>query len=317
VILCGDIGGTKALLAIAELDDGKPRFLFSQRHECADYSDFDQLFERFRKDSDAFASGITGGCLAVAGPIDDDGLVAKFTNLPWQVSAVACGDAFGLSPVRLVNDFAAAAAGIAALNPDELATIQPGAPLTDGVRLVVGAGTGLGMAILVPDGSGWRVIPGEGGHAGYSPQNETQLRIHAALLADHGRVCWEQVVSGPGLAAMHRILTGRTLEPAAIAEDALNDPTSPAGDSLATFIEAYGAFAGDMALAVMARGGVFLAGGIAAKVLPLMRSGRFISAFCAKAGHAALTARMPVHVVTDPELGLKGAALLVGNSTTG
>lgn len=317
MILCGDIGGTKALLAIAALDGRRPRFVFSRGYECAAFGSFDQLFARFRNDAGTSAAEITGGCLALAGPVDDNGLAAKFTNLPWKVDAAACGDAFGLPPLHLVNDFAAAAAGIATLSPSGLVTIQHGEPLAGGVRLVVGAGTGLGMAVLVSDGADWHAISGEGGHVGFSPQDETQLRIHAALLAGHGRVTWEQVVSGPGLTAIHRILAGEKLDPAAIAERALADPSSPARHSIDIFIEAYGAFAGDMALAVMARGGVYLAGGIAAKILPLMRAGRFLASFGAKAEHAALAARMPVHVVTDPELGLKGAALMARQAAEG
>jgi glucokinase len=309
-IVCGDIGGTKALLAIAALENHRPRFVFTQRYECAAFASFAALFAQFRQDAAAHAAGIADGCLAVAGPIDDDGLTAKITNLPWTVDAAACGAAFAIAPLRLANDFAAAAAGIAAQDAADLITLQPGAPLADGVRLVVGAGTGLGMAVLVPAGAGWRILPGEGGHAGFSPQDATQARIHAALLAEHGRVTWERVVSGSGLASIQRILAHEDADPADIAARALADVASAARRSLDVFSAAYGAFAGDMALAVMARGGVFLAGGIAAKILPALRSGPFLPAFNAKAEHAALAGLMPVHVVTDPDLGLKGAALL-------
>ena len=310
-LLCGDIGGTKALLGVAEVVAGQPRFVFKQRYECAAFAGFDELFAQFRRDAALHAGHLAGGCLAVAGPVDDGGLTAKITNLPWTVDAASCGAAFGLPPLALVNDFAAAAAGIAAIAEQDRVTLQAGAPLGDGVRLVVGAGTGLGMAILVPNpvGGGFRVLPGEGGHVGFAPLDETQVRIQAALRAVHGRVTAERVVSGPGLAAIHRILAGEDAAPAAIAARALAGETA-ARHSVDAFLGAYGAYAGDMALAVMARGGVFLAGGIAAKILPLMRSGPFLAAFDAKAGHAALAARMPVHVVTDAELGLKGSALL-------
>lgn len=315
MIVCGDVGGTKALLAVADPVDGRPRFVFRQRYECADFGGFAELFARFRADAAAHVPSLGGGCLAVAGPIADDGLTAKITNLPWRIDAAACGAAFGLPPMLLANDFAAAAAGIAALDAGDLVTLRRGAPLADGVRLVIGAGTGLGMAVLVKDGAGFRVLPGEGGHAGFSPQDETQLRIHAALLAEHGRVTWERVVSGPGLADIHRILAGETRPAATVAETALSDPASPARRSLDAFLAAYGAFAGDMAMAVMARGGVFLAGGIAAKVLPALEAGPFLATFDAKAEHAALAARMPVHAVIDGELGLKGAALLALGKT--
>ncbi len=307
-IVCGDIGGTKALLAIADVVQAQPRFVFQRRYECVDFASFDALFAVFCREATAHAGQLDGGCLAVAGPIEDDGLSAKITNLPWRVDARGAGEVFGLPPLRLANDFAAAAAGIAAA--DHLTTLQSGAPRADGVRLVVGAGTGLGMAVLLPERDGsYRVLPGEGGHIGFSPQDATQAHIHAALLAEHGRVTAERVVSGPGLAAIHRVLNGAALTPAAVAESALAGDAA-ARRSVDAFLAAYGAYAGDMALAVMARGGVYLAGGVAARILPLMQSGSFMAAFNAKAEHAALAARMPVHVVTDPDLGLKGAALM-------
>lgn len=309
MIVCGDIGGTKALLGIAEIVAGRPHFSLRRRYECAGYSDFDELFATFRRDADAFAGEVGGGCLALAGPVDDDGLKARITNLPWTVDAARCGTAFGLPPLTLANDFAAAAAGIAAAEADALVCLQAGEPLADGVRLVVGAGTGLGMAILVRNGAGWRVLPGEGGHVGFSPQDALQVRVHAALLAEHGRVTAERLISGPGLAAIHRVLANEVADPAAIATRALdNEPRARA--SLDLFLAAYGAYVGDMALAVMARGGAYLAGGIAAKILPLLQTGPFVAAFNAKAEHAGLARRMPVLVATDPELGLAGAALL-------
>lgn len=309
MIICGDVGGTKALLGIAEVENGWPRLVRFQRYECADFASFDEMFARFHGDIARYANHVTGACLALAGPIEDGARSAKITNLPWTVDADACGAVFGLPTCILANDFEAAAAGISAVGPADLVTLQAGDPREDGVRLVVGAGTGLGMAILVPHEGRFRILPGEGGHVGFSPQDDDQGKVLAALRRQYGRVTTERVVSGPGLAAIHRVLAGEEIEPAAVAERAL------AGDSVARrsvdcFLAAYGAYASDMALAVMARGGVFLAGGIAAKILPLMQSGLFIQTFKDKAGHSALAARMPVHVVTDAELGLKGAALI-------
>lgn len=306
IFVCGDVGGTKALLGLAAIADGRPQFLFRRRYECAGFSGFDALLAQFRQDAEGNGQP-TGGCLAVAGPIDDDGAHAKITNLPWRVDAAAAGALWDLPPFRLANDFVAAAAGIAAA--EGLTTLQAGLPLATAPRLVVGAGTGLGMAVLVPESGGWRALPGEGGHVGFSPQDATAAAIHAALLAEHGRVTAERVISGPGLEAIHRVLSGESISAATIAERGLAGEAK-ARRSLDAFVAAYGAFAGDMALAVMARGGVFLAGGIAARIMPAMQSGVFVAAFNAKAEHAALAAAMPVQVVGDPELGLKGAALL-------
>ncbi len=307
-LICGDIGGTKAWLALAEVSGQRVSFAFRRRYECADFADFADLFARFRADAPTIS--VSGGCLALAGPVEDDGQSARITNLPWVIDAARCGALFGLPGLSLANDFAGAAAGIAALDAEGLTTLQAGEESDSAVRLVVGAGTGLGLALLVCCDTGWRPVPGEGGHIGFSPQNEEELRIHAALLRERGRVSWEHVVSGPGLANIHRILAGEYRQPAEIAAAAA-DGEPRALHSLRTFLGAYGAYAGDMAMATLARGGIFLAGGIAAKILPILRdSGDFLAAFQAKAHYASLLARMPVHVVTDELLGLKGAALL-------
>jgi glucokinase len=304
--LAGDIGGTKVLLGLVDEAGG---IHGERRLASADFSSFDALLGEFLRGN---AATLTGGCLAVAGPVADDGRSAWITNLPWIIDAAALERQFGIAAggLRLVNDFAGAAMGVTVAEPDQLVTLQAGEPDPAGVKLVVGAGTGLGMAILVPMADSWRVLPSEGGHVGFSPLDATQARIWSALLAKHGRVSCEQMISGPGLAAIHEVLAGEALEPATISERALAGDAA-ARQSVDVFIKAYGAFAGDMAMAAMARGGVYLAGGIAAKILPLMRSGTFIDAFNAKFEHAALVERMAVHVVIDPDLGLRGAATLV------
>jgi len=313
MILCGDIGGTKALFGLAELVAGRPRIRHRQRLECADFADFPSLLAAFLAAAPAELPRPGAGCLAVAGPVADDGRFARLTNLPWAVECADLEKDFGLPRLHLVNDFAAAAMGVLAATDNDLVRLQTGEPLPQGVKLVVGAGTGLGMAVLVPDpaaAAGWRVLPGEGGHVGFAPQDEIQARVWAALLQEHGRVTNERLISGSGLAAIHRILADELLEPAAITAAALEDANGAARTSVNVFLAAYGAYAGDMALALMARGGVYLAGGIAARLLPLFPVSPFLAAFNAKAEHAALAARMPVAVAIDPDLGLKGAALL-------
>ncbi|MDO8958441.1 MAG: glucokinase [Rhodocyclaceae bacterium] len=299
VSLIGDIGGTKVLLAL--VDDGGA-IIQKRRLASADFSSFDALLDAYLREASA---PVDGGCLAVAGPVADDGRRAKITNLPWVIDAARLEKDFGLGPLTLINDFAGVALGVTALAPEHLVTLQTGEPSADGIRLVLGAGTGLGMAMLVGD----QVLPSEGGHAGFAPANETQLRLWTALQEEHGRVTAERVISGPGLAAIHRILTGEAADPAEIAERALNKDAS-ARQTVDVFMGSYGAFAGDMALALMAKGGVFLAGGVTQKLLPLLHDGAFLAAFNAKAEHAELVRRMPVHVVTDPDIGLLGAATL-------
>ena len=307
-LLIGDIGGTYARLALAEPGATEP--IGERRYFCADFPGVEPLLADFLATAGA---DIEAGCLGVAGPIGDEGRCAKLTNLPWTIDAEGLEERFGIGRLRLANDFAAAAMGITVTPANSLVRLQAGHPLPRAPKLVVGAGTGLGMAILVHVDGRWLVLPGEGGHIGFAPLDEAQARLWQVLKNEYGRVTAERVISGPGLSEIHRILSGKTLTPAAVASAAIDDSDAAARRSADMFLAAYGGFAGDMALAVMARGGVFLAGGIAAKLLPLLPSSPFLESFRAKAEHAALAADMPVAVATDPVLGLRGAAVMAGN----
>ena len=310
MILCGDIGGTKTLLGLAN----GGQLVADRRYTNADFPDFGSLLASFFSDTQTDSVQLAGACLALAGPIADDGTSARLTNLHWTIDAAELARRFGLPPPRLVNDFAAAAVGAVTAHDDQLALLQAGEPLAEAPRLVVGAGTGLGMAIVLPRDNGWQCIAGEGGHVAFAPANEQQSALWHFLAQRHGRVTWERVVSGPGLAAIHEFLDGVVLSPEQVVERAKDDPAGTAARSLDMFLDAYGAFAGDMALACLARGGVFLAGGIATRLIDRLPVSGFLAAFNAKAEHAAIAARMPVRVATDPLLGLRGAMML---QTTG
>ena len=308
MILVGDIGGTKTLLGLAQGDE----LVLDRRYANADFQNFAAVLTAFLADTQAAPSAIAGGCLAVAGPVADDGRSARLTNLPWTIDKGELSKGFGLPALRLANDFAAAALGAVTAPASQLVSLQAGEADATAPRLVVGAGTGLGMAIVLPQGETWRVVAGEGGHVAFAPADEQQAALWAFLHQRHGRVTWERVVSGPGLAAIHEFLDGHLETPGAIADRALADAESMPRRSLDLFLAAYGAFAGDMALACLARGGVYLAGGIAAKLLPVIAASPFLAAFNAKAEHAGIAARMPVHVATDGLLGLRGALCLAG-----
>lgn len=305
MILGGDIGGTKTLLALAG-DDG---IVSERRYPSQEWSDFPALLRAFLDEAGASSEKIASACFGVAGPVQDNR--ARVTYLPWVVDGKALAETFGIGKVAVVNDFAAAAQGVAELRDNDLATLQEGRGRHDAPRLLIGAGTGLGVAGLLPEGKGWRTISGEGGHIGFSPADEEQLAVWRHLWKPGGRVTAENVISGSGLAAIYASLVKVSpcgtafADPAAIAATAETEPL--ARKALDLFISAYGAFAGDLALLFMARGGVYLGGGIAPKILPRLKEGGFVRAFRARGAHAGLMADFPIRVVTDERLGLLGA----------
>jgi glucokinase len=318
MILAGDIGGTKTWLALGDhCAGGTPAIAFEKRYASQDYGDFSSLLGEFMRDSGATRC-IARACLGVAGPVL--GTRAKVTYLPWQLDTAELAQQFGIARLSLVNDFAAAARGIETLTSNDCVNLQEGLPEPHGTRVVIGAGTGLGVAALVWLDGAWRVVSGEGGHLGFAPADDEQLALTRFLRERIGRVSAERVLSGRGLADIYCFLSARqgksdmpdplqaTDPAAAIGSHALSAPTSMAAGAVDLFVRAYGAFAGDLALLFMARGGIYLAGGIAPKILPRLKQGGFLEAFRGKGAHHALMPQFPVWVVTNEMLCLLGAA---------
>lgn len=300
MILGGDLGGTKTLLALAERDGESLRIVRQQRYASADYASFADLLADFLADRPAIASA----CFGLAGPTD--GRRAKLTYLPWHLDAADLENRFAIGRVALLNDFAAAAHGLPLVEESELLALHLGRPLDHAPRVVLGAGTGLGVAGLVWQDGSYRVIPGEGGHVGFAPQTVEQGELWRWLLGQSGRVTTEDVVSGPGLARIHAFLGGRPQQPEEIGMAALAGSDPRAGAALRLWLECYGAFAGDQALQWLARGGVYLAGGIAAKLMPHTDNRPFIEAFLAKREHCDLALDMPLRLLAVEDLGLRG-----------
>lgn len=304
MILGGDIGGTKTLLALA----GDGGIVCERRYPSREWAAFPALLRAFLDEAGCTAR-IAAACFGIAGPVEDNR--AKVTYLPWVVDGQALAETFGIGRVALVNDFAAAAQGVAKLDPSDLVSLQAGRPLEGAPRLLIGAGTGLGVAALLPEGGGWRTVGGEGGHIGFAPADEDQLTVWRHLQRPGGRVTAENVISGPGLVAIHQALRkvspGSTAisDPAAVAAAAESEPLARRAVDL--FIAAYGAFAGDLALLFMARGGIYLGGGIAPKILSRLQEGGFARAFRQRGAHSGLMADFPIRVVTEERLGLLGA----------
>ncbi len=314
-VLAGDIGGTNARFRLAPAS--RPAEPIVERVlPVAGHATFEDALAAFL--AEAGVGAPRHAAFAVAGPVQ--GSTAKLTNAAWTIDAGAVARRFGIAAVRLANDFEAAAAGIAHLPPGGLASLQRGARQAEAPRLVIGAGTGLGVAFTVPTPGGTRILGGEGGHVPFAPQDEEQRALHAFVAAEVGRVTAEHLLSGAGLVRLHAFARSRTGTPLPTHDDLPHGAASvtaraqrddpAARRAVALFCTILGAVAGDHALTLMARGGVYVAGGIAPRLAPALADGRFVAAFRAKGVHAALMEAIPVDLVRDDRLGLTGAAAL-------
>lgn len=307
MILAADIGGSQARLLLAQQTREGWTALRQQTFSSRDFASLDALLRTFLHAHEQPRHA----CIAVAGPVRDGH--AALTNLPWEVDAAALTAGFGLRRVAVVNDFAAQAHGLPLLGADGVCTLQAGEAGARGLQALIGAGTGLGMALLADDHGRRVALPSEGGHIDFAPRNQEEIALLQHLLPRHGRVSLELLLSGHGLERIYRHVAGLAGEaPAdarAIGAAALaGEPHAAAAAGL--FARLLASAAGNLALASLALGGVYLSGGIAPKLLPLVRQPAVREAFCDKPPMCALLARIPLHVVTDELLGLKGAAQL-------
>lgn len=291
MILAGDIGGTKTLLRTL---DGTGT-VDERRYDSTAWPSFDDVLRDFLK------TPVDAACIAVAGPVWDGR--AEITNLHWSMDETALSRAFDIPRVKLINDFHAVALGVPLLGDADLVSLHKGQRDRDQPMAVLGAGTGLGEALIVNG----RVVTTEGGHQDFAPQDEEQARLFLYLHERYGHVSWERVVSGMGLVNIFTFLGGEELDAAEIAGLA-DEGDDRANRAFAIFVDAYGAEAGNMGLRVLARGGVFLAGGIAAKNVDRFTDGRFARAFLRKGRFRELMEAIPVDLIVNEEVGLTGAA---------
>lgn len=317
--LAGDIGGTKTLLQVFRQGEVRAPVL-CRSYPSAAHSGLEEMLELFL--GEAGVGPVTAACFALAGPVA--GRRVQLTNLPWGVDADALAAHCQISSVTLINDFEAVGLGIAALQQDDLLPLQPGQAQDQGVRIVVGAGTGLGVAWLTWQAGRYAVHPSEGGHIDFAPADELQVALLQYLQQRHGHVSYERIVSGPGLVAIYEFLrdSGRVSPSAALlsalqsgdhaatlARFAASASEPIARQTMQLFISVYGAFVGNVALAALPRGGIYIAGGIAAKIAAEMQQGGFMHAFLDKGRFSGLLATLPLAIVNNPQVGLLGASL--------
>ena len=327
--ISGDIGGTKTLLRAVEVRDGSPQIRYEHRYPSRAYPSFSDVLGDFL--GGVARAGMNGNpaaaCLAVAGPIAQQR--TRLTNLPWVMDSAAIAREFSIPAVKLINDFAAVAMSIEALTAGDLITLQVGKPYARERRVALGAGTGMGVAWLIWQGDRYIPLSSEAGHMDFAPADELQAGLLQYLREKFGHVSVERILSGPGLTNIFNFISDSYFsnvpeahrnDASALAQVRLDDDGAAqvadlaftqkhpiAVKAMGLFVEIYGAYAGNLALAGLSRNGVYVAGGIAPKIIDKLREGGFMKAFCDKGRFSALMGEIPVHVVMNPEAGLLGA----------
>ncbi len=318
MILAADVGGTKTHLALYRPGAEPRRPLVDRKVSSRDYTSLSSLIMDFLRES---PGEIDRAILGIAGPVLENRVTT--TNLPWEVSADSIARDLNARQVWLLNDLEATAWGLSTLGLEDLEVLQGGRPGL-GNRALIAAGTGLGEAALVWDGARWLPSASEGGHTDFGPVDDFEDELLRYLRARYGHVSYERVLSGPGLADLYRFCaeTGRetanpdvarrfaeAVDPAPVVTEAgLSGECPRARLALARFVRIYGAEAGNLALKTLATGGLFVAGGIAPRILPLLREGDFVERFTDKGRMTHVLRRIPVVVVRRPETALWGAA---------
>ncbi len=325
MLLAGDVGGTNMRLALYDEEDGR---LVERRRARFPTRDFSTLHDAF----DGFLAGETrlrAAAFGVAGPVRHGR--AEGTNVAFSIDAEEIRADLGV-PSAVLNDLEANGWGLAELAPQDFEVLNRGEADPEGNGALISAGTGLGEAVLFRGPDGFVPMPSEGGHSSFAPRNDEEIELLRTLRLRHGHVSWERVVSGPGLATLYRFeraLSGlpepewlareiaASGDPAPVVSRAALDETDPVCQrTMHRFVSLYGAEAGNLALKTLATGGVFVGGGIAPKVLPLIRDG-FFTSFTAKGRFAPLLARIPIKVVLNDSCALLGAARAAAKAARG
>jgi glucokinase len=319
MFLAGDIGGTKTNLAVYAYQDERLVAKKIASYPSQGHATLAEIIRHFLADG---CSDVRNACFGVAGPVK--GGVVQVTNLPWVVDAAALQADLNFQQVSLLNDLEANAYGINTLLPHELLSINPQAdPRQAGNRALIAAGTGLGEAGLLWDGVAHRPFASEGGHASFAPNDSIGDELLMFLRREHGHVSWERVLSGMGMKNLYRFFRQRSGQPepewltAQLLHGDLGAVVTQAGlagkdpvcvDALDCFTRNYGSEAGNLALKMLALGGVYIGGGIAPKMLPKMQSALFLDAFSSKGRMSPLLQSTPVYVILNDKTALQGAA---------
>lgn len=324
MILAGDVGGTKVHLALYNFTGGRLVPVRDEKFPAHEFACLDDVVKKFLAGVEGEKSQIVASCFGCPGPVRDGRL--KLTNLPWTLDARDLQKSLGIEHIFLINDLEANGYGIPELAADKIFTLHKGDPSGVGHRGLVSAGTGLGECLLIWDGQLRRhlPIPSEGGHADFAPRTDQEIALLQYLRKQlNGRVSYERVMSGIGIKNIYAFLRDdqKMEEPVWLRDRmAAEDPNAVIGslaeagtsdicvETMNLFASIYGAEAGNIALKVLAMGGIYLGGGIAPKVLNTMQNGRFTQAFLDKGRLSPLLENVPVRIILDDTCALLGAA---------
>jgi len=334
LLLAGDIGGTKTILRLVEASE-KPvlKTLYEERYPSKDFPDLVPIVQQFlaaAKTKDIPQKA----CFAIAGPVVNN--TAKLTNLAWFLNSSRLEEQLGIAHITLINDFAAVGYGILGLEKKDILTLQEGKPNLEAPIGIIGAGTGLGQGFLIKTGDMFQIFPSEGGHSDFAPRTELEFQLLKYLLDKHDiqRVSVERVVSGMGIVSIYEFLRDRkiavespeiaqivttwereagkekSVDPgAAIGTAAVKKSDRLSEQTMQMFVDAYGAEAGNLALKLLPYGGLYVGGGIAPKILPLIENGNFLLNFSSKGRMRSILQDIPVHIILNSQVGLIGAAI--------
>ncbi|MGB5338671.1 MAG: glucokinase [Gammaproteobacteria bacterium] len=323
-VLAGDIGGTNTRLAVFDVGGTHLETVVEQTYPSQAHAALGEIIQDFTA---RHSVAVTSACFGIAGPVHGD--TVRTTNLPWHISAGEIAERFGITRVFLLNDLEANAWGIRALGAGDFCSLQAGAGDAEGNCAIISAGTGLGEAGLYHDGTELQPFASEGGHTDFSPGNEQEIELLRFLQQRYDHVSWERLLSGPGLVHIHEFLRHyRKSDVPAWLTDAMRDgdpavAISTAGlaqrdavcaEALELFAHLYGVEAGNLALKILARGGIYIGGGIAPKILDVMQGGAFINAFLDKGRMRPLLEKIPVQIILNDKTALYGPGIFAARN---
>jgi len=321
LLLVADIGGTNARFGLVEQapSNSKPHYTATQQItlKCANYPDMGSMIKaccvEFKIEIPKYA------CLAIAGPIEHG--FAQMTNLNWKFNISDLRDELDMKTLHVINDFAALAYAVPFLSVDETKVLYDAEPNTNAPIVVMGPGTGFGMALLVPENGHWGIIPTEGGHASFAPTNEQELAIKSYLLKEQPHVSVENILSGGGLVHLYRALaniagvSAQDFSPADVSSKGLANEDPICREALVTFCNTLGAVAGDKALSTGARGGVVIGGGITPKLMGMLPETDFEKRYKNKGPMTGYVSNIPIRVIVNDKAALVGSAAWLIHNT--